>query len=107
MSYNNSRRWKNHPNGRKYKNPPSLELVNRVIKAHGISIAKFQLLYGIADTTIKKFKSGRRNLPVTVWHIFYNYEKKHFLPQKPRKPKSPQKPKQEKIISSRLADLMS
>lgn len=59
----------------KYKGKaPSVEKVKEILKQSGLSKDRFEIVYGIADKTIERYVLGHRGLPVSCWHIFYEFD---------------------------------
>lgn len=68
-----------HSNMRKWKNPPDIPLMRKVIQDSGIGVTKFARYFGIKSNTLKKSLSSSektaRPLPAAYWHFFYEYGK--------------------------------
>lgn len=58
----------------KYKGkPPSIELVQKVLKDSELSKDRFETVYGLPDKTLERYILGHRGLPTVYWHIFYEF----------------------------------
>lgn len=60
-------------NNTKYLNPPTLQLIDSVIKRFGVSESQFERFFGIPKGTIKNIRyESDRMLPSKFWHLFYD-----------------------------------
>lgn len=68
---------KPHSNMTKWKHPPDIPLMRKVIQESGIGVTRFSRYFGIKENTLKKALSSspktRRLLPAEYWHFFYEY----------------------------------
>lgn len=60
-----------HPNQLKYIKAPTIEMIDKVIEAHGVPEKQFERFYGIYWSCIKLVRQNKRPLPVQHWHVIY------------------------------------
>jgi hypothetical protein len=78
-----------HPNALRWLHPPTIEIIDAVIKKHNISETRFEDFYGIYFGCIRQVRMGIRSMPVQHWHLFFD------TPQSPdSRPASKSTPKQ-------------
>lgn len=58
-------------NRKKYRIPPSIKLIDRVIKKLKITDAEFERVFGLHRSSIGHARMGIRKIPAHSWHIFY------------------------------------
>lgn len=83
-----------HPNHLKYIKAPTIEMIDKVMAAHGVEEKTFERFYGMYYTAIKHVRRGIRQLPVQHWHIIYESlkliaEGKPLSPYKDEQPLPP------------------
>lgn len=83
-------------NLRKYLKAPTIEQVSSFIKELGVSDVQFERFYEMKIGTMKKLRSGYRNLPRKFWHFIY--EKK--VPTYGLSTNNEYKPKVRKLVHS-------
>lgn len=66
-----------HSNMTKWKSPPDIAFMRKVIQESGIGVTMFARYFGIKPNTLKKSLSHgpktARPLPAMYWHFFYEY----------------------------------
>src|SRR5687767_12191504 len=65
-----------HPNLYKYKVPPTVEMINQVVEASGLTDTKFEFVHDMYKRSIKQARRGYRQIPIQHWHLFYEPGKK-------------------------------
>lgn len=58
-------------NKAKYLIPPTFEQIEEFRKKLGVRGATIEHYYALGRGTYYKYKIGEKNLPVRLWHIFY------------------------------------
>lgn len=82
--------------------PPSLDLIRKVIEKSRLKRqVRFERVWGIPKGTIRLYLNGHRELPLTYWHIFYDFD---TISQKYRKKIKPLQKK--RTISSTDASVL-
>lgn len=95
-----------HPNAKKWLQPPTIEQVDAVVKKSGASEPMFESFYGIAIGCIAKFRCGYRNIPLKHWHIFLEDNNSNIHKYVPKTPRQRILPKQKINADSRLTKLI-
>jgi len=102
-------KWANHPNIKRWLKAPTIEQIDLVVKASGVSELQFERYYGIYPGCIKKVRFGGYRLPVQHWHLFLE-DNKSLVPNPVPKiinKRVPNKPSQCKLKKDpRLANLI-
>lgn len=60
-----------HQNQLKYIKAPTIEMIDKVIEAHGVNEKQFGRFYGFYETCIQQIRKRKRQLPVHHWHVIY------------------------------------
>lgn len=64
-------KWSQHPNARRWLSPPTIEIIDAVVKASGSSELQFERYHGIYPGCIKNIRLGGKRMPIQFWHLFY------------------------------------
>jgi len=102
-------KWSEHPNAKKWLTPPTIEQIDAVVKASGVSELQFERFHDIYPGCIKKVRFGGYRIPVQYWHLFLEDTKSmvpNLVPKSVSKivPIKKQAPKIKK--DSRLSELL-
>lgn len=98
-------KWVNHPNTKRWLNPPTIEQIEAAVKKAGVSEFQFERYHGIYRGCIKNIRLGLRHMPSPYWHLFLDEENTVTTIQPPAKSKP--KIKRTKVIpKGKLADLI-
>lgn len=94
-----------HENNFKYLSAPTIEQIESVVKAVGVSEAQFERYYNLYDGAITHVRIGFRQLPAHYWHIFFEPQK---LTNKKANPKPAETPIQRTKLkkSGRISGLL-
>lgn len=96
-----------HPNCRRWLRPPTIEQIEAVIKASGVTVPHFEKYHGIYDGCIRHIRLGDKKMPVQHWHLFLEDTKTNVPNNVPKMVSVTQKlQKRKELRLTRTANLL-